>query len=219
MFYDNMRTLQNFNELTWPQAQQIIINRPTFPDPLRASRAIRSSRPRRRTSPSMSNDDGEPVRAPVQRRRQPHRDCDSSRSPPTGQLINRYSDRDTVDPNLPDQTTQGEAVSAVRARELLAVDRATTPTGAAGQGREAHVASLSVPRCPTRFSTAKDQNFANSSATATASSRSTATAWPIAAIVSWPAASSQLPAQAQVSAIGDFRSSLPFSPTSSLRSE
>ena len=25
MFYDNMRTLQNFNELTWPQAKQIII--------------------------------------------------------------------------------------------------------------------------------------------------------------------------------------------------
>src|SRR5262252_6135121 len=34
MFYDNMRTLQNFNELTWPQAQQIIINRPSYPDPL-----------------------------------------------------------------------------------------------------------------------------------------------------------------------------------------
>src|SRR5258708_10196452 len=33
MFYDNMRTLQNFNELTWPQAQQVIINRPAFPDP------------------------------------------------------------------------------------------------------------------------------------------------------------------------------------------
>src|SRR6185503_16334163 len=34
MFYDNMRTLQNFNELTWPQAKQIIITRPAFPDPL-----------------------------------------------------------------------------------------------------------------------------------------------------------------------------------------
>ena len=35
-------------------------------------------------------------------------------------ITNRYSDRDTVDPNLPDQTTQGEALSAVRARQLLA---------------------------------------------------------------------------------------------------
>ena len=33
IFYDNMRTLQNFGELTWPQAQQVIITRPAFPDP------------------------------------------------------------------------------------------------------------------------------------------------------------------------------------------
>src|SRR5262249_10297639 len=34
LFYDNMRTLQNFTELTWPQAQTIIINNPSYPDPL-----------------------------------------------------------------------------------------------------------------------------------------------------------------------------------------
>jgi outer membrane receptor protein involved in Fe transport len=33
LFYDNMRTLQNFNELTWPQAKTITIQNPTFPDP------------------------------------------------------------------------------------------------------------------------------------------------------------------------------------------
>ena len=33
MFYDNIRTLTNFGELTWPQAQTIVINNPDFPDP------------------------------------------------------------------------------------------------------------------------------------------------------------------------------------------
>jgi outer membrane receptor protein involved in Fe transport len=39
MFYDNIRTLTNFGELTWPQAQTIVITRttcpgcPTYPDP------------------------------------------------------------------------------------------------------------------------------------------------------------------------------------------
>ena len=33
LFYDNMRTLQNFGELTWPQAKSITILNPTFPDP------------------------------------------------------------------------------------------------------------------------------------------------------------------------------------------
>jgi hypothetical protein len=34
MFYDNMRTLQNFGELTWPQGKTIVIRNPAFPDPL-----------------------------------------------------------------------------------------------------------------------------------------------------------------------------------------
>src|SRR4029078_9368353 len=36
MFYENMRTLGLEGELTWPQAQQIIINRPSYPDPRQA---------------------------------------------------------------------------------------------------------------------------------------------------------------------------------------
>src|SRR4029450_10162122 len=38
LYYDNMRTLQNFGELTWPQAKSIQINNPTFPDPFGAGR-------------------------------------------------------------------------------------------------------------------------------------------------------------------------------------
>jgi outer membrane receptor protein involved in Fe transport len=34
MFYDNIRHLQNFGEVTWPQSKQIIIRNPSFPDAL-----------------------------------------------------------------------------------------------------------------------------------------------------------------------------------------
>ncbi len=34
LFYEHMRTLQNFGELTWPQSRQIIISNPSFPDAL-----------------------------------------------------------------------------------------------------------------------------------------------------------------------------------------
>ncbi len=33
IYYDNMRTLQLGSEITWPQAQTIIINHPAYPDP------------------------------------------------------------------------------------------------------------------------------------------------------------------------------------------
>ena len=53
MFYDNMRTLQNFDELTWPQGKTIVISNPSLPRsaPGRA-RAISSSPETRRTSSS-----------------------------------------------------------------------------------------------------------------------------------------------------------------------
>jgi outer membrane receptor protein involved in Fe transport len=34
IYYDNMRTLQLGNEITWPMAQAIVINKPSYPDPL-----------------------------------------------------------------------------------------------------------------------------------------------------------------------------------------
>ncbi len=108
MFYDNMRTLQNFSELTWPQAKQIIINTADVPrSAAAASRATRSSPPRRRTSPSQSNDTvnayAHQFNAGVSRTvaRDIAVTADVS-------IMNRYSDRDTVDPNLPDQVTKAK---------------------------------------------------------------------------------------------------------------
>jgi outer membrane receptor protein involved in Fe transport len=214
MFYDNMRTLQNFGELTWPQAQQVIINRPAFPDPYQG----RSRNDFVSTAPPnvsvMSNATVNPyahqVNVGVNRVlfREFAVTADWS-------FINRYSDRDTVDPNIPDQTTrvklypqfgrvsfwQSTADNTYRAF-LVKVEK-----------RMSHHYQFLTSYT---LSYAKDQNFLNSLGDrygyykidryGTADRRHRLV---VSGIV-------QLPAQAQISAIGDFRSSLPFSPSSAL---
>jgi Carboxypeptidase regulatory-like domain/TonB dependent receptor len=105
MFYDNMRTLQNFNELTWPQAKQIIIPRPTFPDPLggKSRDSFITSAP-----PNITIESNDTVSAYAHQfnagvSRTVTRDIAVTADV---SVTNRYSDRDTVDPNLPDQTTK-----------------------------------------------------------------------------------------------------------------
>jgi hypothetical protein len=105
MFYDNMRTLQNFNELTWPQAKQIIINRPTFPDPLggKSRDSFITTAP-----PNITVESNDTVSAYAHQfnagvSRTVARDIAVTADV---SITNRYSDRDTVDPNLPDQTTK-----------------------------------------------------------------------------------------------------------------
>src|SRR2546430_16097417 len=107
MFYDNMRTLQNFNELTWPQAQQIIINRPTFPDPLggRSRDSFISTAP-----PNITVESNDTVNAYAHQfnagvSRTITRDVAVTADV---SITNRYSDRDTVDPNLPDPLTRAK---------------------------------------------------------------------------------------------------------------
>ena len=105
MFYDNMRTLQNFNELTWPQARQIIITRPAFPDPLggRSRDTFLSTAPPNITV--QSNDTVNPYahqfNAGVSRSMTRDIGITADVS-----VTNRRSDRDTVDVNLPDQITR-----------------------------------------------------------------------------------------------------------------
>jgi outer membrane receptor protein involved in Fe transport len=104
MFYDNMRTLQNFGELTWPQAQQIIIRNPNFADPLngQSRSAFLSTAPPNISV--MSNDTVNPYAHQV--------NLGLDRIIPRAiaasvdfSVVNRYSDRDTVDLNLPDRVT------------------------------------------------------------------------------------------------------------------
>ena len=105
MFYDNMRTLQNFGELTWPQAKQIIITRPAFPDPLggKSRDSFVSTAP-----PNITVQSNDTVSAYAHQfnagmSRTVARDIAVTADV---SITNRYSDRDTVDPNLPDQTTK-----------------------------------------------------------------------------------------------------------------
>ena len=105
MFYDNMRTLQNFNELTWPQARTIIISNPSYPDPLqgRSRGAFVSSAPPNITvySNHLVNAYAHQFAAGVTRQL-------TSDFALTADLTSvwRYSDRDDIDINLPDETTR-----------------------------------------------------------------------------------------------------------------
>ncbi len=83
LFYENMRTLQNFGELTWPQARQIIISNPSFPDALQG----RSRDQFVSTAPPNITVDGQRqrqrLRASIQRRRARGWWAPISASPPT----------------------------------------------------------------------------------------------------------------------------------------
>jgi hypothetical protein len=107
MFYDNNRTLQNFNELTWPQAKQIIITRPTYPDPLggrsRESFIVAAA-------PNITVESNDTVNAYAHQfnagvSRTVTRDIAVTADV---SITNRYADRDTVDPNLPDPVTKAK---------------------------------------------------------------------------------------------------------------
>jgi hypothetical protein len=107
MFYDNMRTLQNFGELTWPQAKQIIITRPTFPDPLggKSRDSFITTAP-----PNITVQSNDTVSAYAHQfnagvSRTVARDIAVTADV---SITNRYSDRDTIDPNLPDPVTKAK---------------------------------------------------------------------------------------------------------------
>jgi hypothetical protein len=105
MFYENIRTLTNFGELTWPQSQSIVIRNPSFPDPLqgRSRDEFTSSAPPNITV--LSNDLVNPYAH--------HYNVGFTRMVTTDMAltadvtyVRRYSDRDTVDVNLPDEFTR-----------------------------------------------------------------------------------------------------------------
>lgn len=105
LFYDNMRTLQNFGELTWPQARQIIINNPSYPDALqgRSRDEFVSSAP-----PNITVMDNDTVSAFAHQYSLGLQKMLGASFAVGADLIvvNRKSDRDTVDLNLPDQATR-----------------------------------------------------------------------------------------------------------------
>ncbi|HVH56260.1 MAG TPA: TonB-dependent receptor [Vicinamibacterales bacterium] len=211
-FYDNIRTLTNFGELTWPQSQTIIIRNPDFNDPLagQSREAYLSTAP-----PNISVMSNASVNAYAHQFNVGVNRMLTREIAATVDLswVSRYSDRDTIDVNLPDPVTrarlypefgrvsfwQSTADNDYRAL-LMKVEK-----------RMSHHYQFLVSYT---LSQAKDDNFINSQADqygyykvsryGSADRRHRLVA---SGILS-------LPADAQVSVIGDFRSSLPFSPSS-----
>jgi outer membrane receptor protein involved in Fe transport len=216
IFYDNMRTLQNFGELTWPQQQTVIINKPSFPDPFNGvprSSFVSTAPPNISVESNATvSPYAHQVDAGVNRvvRREFAVSADVT-------YINRYSDRDTVDPNIPVtpflpatrpylqfgrvsfwQSTSDNTYRAL----LLKVEK-----------RMSHHYQFLTSYT---LSAAKDIGFSNALGDKygyTKFSRYGVADRRHRLVVSGIV---QLPWQAQVSAIGDFRSSLPFGPSSSL---
>jgi outer membrane receptor protein involved in Fe transport len=214
LFYDNMRTLQNFNELTWPQAQQIIINRPSFPDPLQGqSRSSFVS-----TAPPNITVEDNNVVSPY---------AHQFNAGVTRSLTNtlavtadvtltyRYSDRDTVDLNLPDQVTRVKKFPQFARVNFWESTRDNTYKALLVKVDKRMSRNLQFLASYT-LSKAEDIGFSNNLGDRYGFFK-----------IKQPGQADRrhrlvtsgifrLPADTQVSVIADFRSSLPFNPTSAL---
>jgi len=214
MFYDNMRTLQNFGELTWPQARTIIISNPSYPDPLQGQSrdAFLSTAAPNITvySNTLVNPYAHQFAAGVTR--QVAGDFAITADVTS---VWRYSDRDDIDINLPDQTTRarpfpqfarvtfgGPTSNNYYKALLLKVDKRMSR----------HVQALvsytlaKADDSALRNAVADVYGFARIDSPSVADRRHRVVA---SGIVS-------LPGEVQVSAILDLRSSLPFNPATTL---
>jgi hypothetical protein len=214
IFYDNMRTLTNFGELTWPQSRQIIISNPSYPDPLqgRSRDQFVSTAPPNITV--MDNDNvsayAHQVSTGVSRMIGRHLGITADVI-----LVRRRSDRDTVDLNLPDRVT--------RARQYPQFARVNFWQPTADNDYNALLLKFEK-RLSDRYqylvsytlSKSEDNSFQNvygdrygffkEKYPGQADRRHRLVASGIV----------QLPWEMQLSAIADFRSSLPMNPTSGI---
>lgn len=105
MFYDNIKTLQNNGEMTWMQSKSITINNPSFPDALngKSRDSYVSTAP-----PNITVFDNRYV-APYAHQFNvglAHMLTRDISLTVDGTYVNRYSERESVDINLPDQVTR-----------------------------------------------------------------------------------------------------------------
>ncbi|HSL20451.1 MAG TPA: hypothetical protein VK886_02880, partial [Vicinamibacterales bacterium] len=214
MFYDNIRTLLQGGELTWPQQKPITIPRPSYPDPFqgRSRDQFLSAAP-----PNIivnSSDFVNPYahQANVGISRQLTRNIGLTAD---GTFVWRYSDRLDVDPNLPDQVS--------RVKPFPQFGRVTFLESSADNTYKALLLKLEKRMSNSyqylvsyTLSQSEDDALTNTAPDAygylkvkrpaTADRRHRLV---VSGIVA-------LPGQVQVSAIGDFRSSLPFFPSTSV---
>jgi hypothetical protein len=214
LFYDNIRHLQNFGELTWPQAQQIIISNPNFLDPLQGKSrdAFISTAP-----PNISilaNDMVNPYayQYNVGFTRMLTRNLVGSAD---FTWVQRYSDQDSVDQNLVDPVT-GK-------RPFPQFGRVTERTSTSNNTYKALLVKVEK-RLSNRFQLLA--SYTLSKADDSAIRNVLADVYGYTRVDSASVADRrhrlvtsgilQLPHDVQFSAIGDFRSSQPFFPTTSL---
>jgi len=214
MFYDNMRTLVNFGELTWPQGKPIDLTNPSYPDPFagRTREAFLSNTPPTITVGSNGQINMYAHQVNVGLNRMITRDLAVTADFTS---VYRYGDRDTVEINLPDQVT--------RVRPYPQFVRVNFWQPTADNFYKALLVKVEK-RMSSRYqfltsytlSKADDDNVVSNRIDVYGYSkvRRAGTADRRQRLV--VSGIAQLPADAQISVIGDFRSSLPFTPTSSL---
>jgi len=213
IFYDNMRTLQNFGELTWPQGKPITILNPTFPDPFggRSRESFLSNTPPTITVGSNGQINMYAHQYNVGINRLLTRDV-ALTADVTG--VYRYGDRDNVEINIPGQTTRVRPFPSF-ARVIFWQPTADNTYKALLLKVEKRMSNRYQALMSYTLSKADDNGFISSlgdhygytkvKRSGTADRRHRLVASGIVA----------LPYDMQVSAIGDFRSSLPFGPITS----
>jgi hypothetical protein len=214
LFYDNIRTLTNFQEFLWPQGQMIIINHPSFPDPLQglSRNQFISTAPPNITV--LANDSVNPYahqyNAGLTQMLTPSLAVTADVT-----VVARYSDRDTVDQNLPDlitgvkpypqfgrvSTMESTANNTYRAL-LLKIEKRMSNNF---QFLASYTLSKAVDS-DLRNSQGDIYGFARIDSPSVGDRRHRLV---VSGIV-------QLPHAMHLSAVGDFRSSLPFNPTTPL---
>ncbi|MCX6544036.1 MAG: carboxypeptidase regulatory-like domain-containing protein [Acidobacteria bacterium] len=215
MFYDNMRTLNNFGELTWPQGKTINIQKPSFPDPFQGKSrdAFLSTAPATITVYDNKTPNPFAHQFDVGFTRMLGRDIGVTADL---LMVYRYSDQETIDANLPATpfvTTSKPYPQYNRVNYrvptadntykafLLKVDKRMNH-------RYQYMVSYTLSKAEDINSTSSLADRYGYVKLARAGSADRRHRLVVSGVV-------QLPLDVQLSAIGDFRSSLPFSPSSS----
>lgn len=214
LFYDNVRTLLNGAEITWPQSKTIVISRPAFPDPLggRSRESFQST-----AAPNITvnaNDFQSPYAHQLNLgvSRTLGRDLALTID---GTMAIRKADRETVDLNLPNQASRVRPTPQF-ARVTYAQSTLDNTYNALMFKIEKRMSRNYQALASYTYSKAKDDGFSSAVANTygfTKVERFGAADRRHRLVVSGIV---KLPAGFQVSAIGDFRSSLSFSPTTSV---
>lgn len=218
MFYDNQRTLQNFGELTWPQARPIILINPSYPDALqgRSRDQFVSTAPPNITV--MANDT---VNAYAHQFSGGYSTMFGANFGVTADVVvvRRRSDRDTVDMNLPDPVTRQRPYPQFT-RVAYWQSTADNDYNALFLKFEKRMSNRYQYLFSYTLSKSEDNNFKTSGGGSVFASSATPIKMRTPGLADRrhrlvASGIVQLPGDMQVSLIADFRSSLPMNPVSS----